>query len=214
MPAPRIPANCIAGQLARPHGLLAGRTLDSLERHNGERMRACVARAEPAAGETAADFGFGGGAGLQALLDRVGPSGRVHGVEPSRAARRRATQRFRHDIRSGRLSLHDGTLTDAPLPSAGLDVVVSTNTLYFVPDLEPVGLELGRLTAPGARIVIGVADPDVMRRSGMPLKGFTLRPVDDLVSSLTASGSLRCLEVLPLADDVMAFTLLVFTRQG
>jgi len=210
----RIPASIRARQLARPHGLLAGRTLDKLDAANAARMRACVEAAGTRAGETGADFGFGGGAGLAALLDAVGPTGHVHGVEMSAAALRRARRCFRDQVRAGRLELHDGTLSVAPLPAHCLDVVTSTNTLYFVPNLEPVGRELGRLAAPGARVVVAVANPERMRDSDMPLDGFVLRPVDELVAGLTSSGDLTCHGVRELPDDPMGFSLLVLGPAG
>lgn len=135
----------VASQLARPHGLLAGKTMDLLDAGNAERITACVDQAHVGPGTTVADVGFGGGAGLRILLDRVAPHsdgrtspGRVHGVELSNSAIRRARRRFRAFIADGRLSVQAGTLQSIPLPDGSLDAVISTNTVYFVPDLVPV----------------------------------------------------------------------------
>ena len=77
----------LARQLGHPQGL-AGRIVGArLDRANARMVAAAVdaTRADP--GATVADVGFGGGAGLALLLDRVGPGGIVHGVEISEAMR-------------------------------------------------------------------------------------------------------------------------------
>ena len=209
----------VAAQLARPHGLLAKKTMDLLDAGNAERIAACVEQARVQAGMSVADVGFGGGAGLRILLDRVAPpvdggsapSGMVHGVELSTSAIRRARRRFRAEIREGRLSVHEGTLQALPLPDAGLDALISTNTIYFVPDLAPVRDELARVLAPGGRVVLGIADPERMREIGMPLHRFVLRPVDQIVEIMTAASTLEVTGREQLADPVR-FTVLQLSR--
>lgn len=212
-------ARVVASQLARPHGLLAAKTLDLLDAGNAERIAAGVAQARAGPGMTVADVGFGGGVGLRLLLDRVAlPSdahpagGRVHGVELSGAAIRRARRRFRTEVRSGRLCVRAGTLQALPLAGASLDAVISTNTVYFVPELAPVRDELVRVTVPGGRVVLGIADPERMREIGVPLHGFTLRPVDQIVETMTTTGALG-VSGLERLDDHVGFTVLVLSRR-
>lgn len=202
-----------ARQLARPHGVLAGKTMDLLDASNAGRIATCVEAAAPGSGATVADIGFGGGVGLRLLLDAVsGPGGigHVHGVELSSSSLRRARRRFRREIDDDELTLHEGTLQFLPLPTHSLDALVSTNTVYFVPELVPVRDELARVTAPGGRIVLGIADPERMREIGMPLHGFTLRPVDEIVDTMTAGGALEVAGRRRL-DDLVGFTVLVLT---
>lgn len=215
---PRFP-RLVASQLARPHGVLAKKTMDMLDAGNAERIAACVDRAGVGIGMTVADVGFGGGVGLRLLLGRVathqdarpGP-GRVHGVELSTSAIRRARRRFRAEIDDSRLSVHAGTLQSVPLEDGSLEAVISTNTVYFVTDLAPVRDELVRVTAPGGRIVLGIADPDRMREIGMPLHGFTLRPVDQIVETMTTTSALEVTGRDQL-DDPVGFTVLVLSRR-
>lgn len=195
-----------ARQLARPRGLLGGKAMDTLDRSNAGRIATCVEAAAPRKDATTADVGFGGGVGLRTLLDAG--AGHVHGIELSSAARGRARKRFRTEIADGRLAVHEGTLQSMPLPDGTLDALISTNTVYFVPDLAPVATELARVLAPGGRAVLGIADSGRMREIGMPLHGFTLRPVDEIVEALTADGALRVVRRDQL-DDIVDFTVLV-----
>jgi len=47
-----------------------------------------------------------------------------------------------------------------------------------------------------------------MREIGMPLHGFVLRPVDEIVETMTAAGALRVAGREQL-DDIVDFTVLV-----
>jgi arsenite methyltransferase len=88
-----------------------------LDERNGPEVRAAVATLQVREGETAADLGFGGGLGLRLLLDRVGPTGRVHGLDRSATAVRRAWRQHREDVRAGRLRLEPPS-TRSPSPIA------------------------------------------------------------------------------------------------
>jgi arsenite methyltransferase len=70
-----------AGQLSRPHGILSPLVARALNRGNERAIAAAVEAAEPPRGGVAADIGFGGGAGLQLLLDGICDDGVVHGIE-------------------------------------------------------------------------------------------------------------------------------------
>jgi hypothetical protein len=93
----------VAGQLGRPHGLLSPFVARALNRGNARAIAAAVDATGIGPGGVAADIGFGGGVGLQLLLDRAGDGGTVHGVEVSDDMLRRARSRFRRDVASGRL---------------------------------------------------------------------------------------------------------------
>jgi SAM-dependent methyltransferase len=65
---------------------------------------------------------------------------------------------------------------------------VSTNTIYFIPDLSPALLELSRVLRPGGRLVLGVGDPDAMAEIPFTKHGFRLRPIGEIVKSLQEAG--------------------------
>ena len=178
----------IAKQLGHPSGV-RGRVVGAvLNRGNRRFVRAAVQALQPDAAAVVADVGFGGGIGLKLLLDSVGPSSRVHGVEISDTMLSQATRRYRRDIAAGRLALHTGSLTQLPFADGALDGVLTVNTIYFIAELDRAFTELARVVASSGRIVIGVADPDVMARMPFTGHGFHLRPVPEVIDTLRGAG--------------------------
>ena len=157
-----------------------------LDRANRDAVAAAVDALAPAPGQAVADIGFGGGLGLALLLDRVGPTGRVHGVDISHVMLDRARRRHRHAITDGHLVLHEASMTDLPIPDASLDAVMTVNTIYFVPDTAVA--ELARILTPAGRLVLGLGDPDAMHRDPVTTHRFRLRPMADVHATLTTAG--------------------------
>ncbi|MBF6465596.1 methyltransferase domain-containing protein [Nocardia beijingensis] len=177
----------LAGQLGNPQGVLGKGVAFVLNRSNRAAITGAVAAAGLAPGGAAADVGFGGGAGLPLLLDRVGAGGVVYGVEISADMLARARASHRGDIDAGRLRLLEGSLTALPLPDDSLDAAITVNTVYFVPDLAACA-ELARVVRPGGRSVIGIGDPGAMAKLPFTSYGFTLRPVPDVIAALEQAG--------------------------
>jgi arsenite methyltransferase len=178
----------VAGQLGRPHGILSPFVARMLNRGNERAIAAAVESAEIPRGAVAADIGFGGGVGLQLLLDRVGDDGVVYGIEIADDMLRRARSRFGRDIRSGRLRLSSGSLTKLPLDDNSVDALITSNTVYFISEFDAACTELARVLRPGGRAVIGIGDPDVMARLPFTPHGFTIRPVGEIAAALQNSG--------------------------
>ncbi|MFF2556960.1 methyltransferase domain-containing protein [Nocardia sp. NPDC058058] len=178
----------IAGQLGNPHGLLGKGTALMLNRVNRFLIEEAVRAAEPIAGETVADIGFGGGVGLSLLLDRVGPTGNVQGVEISPDMLNRAKTGFAAQIGAGRLQVLEGSLTELPFAKDSLDAAITVNTIYFVPELDRVCAEFARVLRPQGRAVIGIGDPDGMAKMPFTEFGFRLRPVAEVIAALEAAG--------------------------
>jgi ubiquinone/menaquinone biosynthesis C-methylase UbiE len=178
----------VAGQLGRPHGILSPLVARALNRGNERAIAAAVDSAEIPRGAVAMDVGFGGGVGLQLLLDRVGDDGVVHGIEIADDMLRRARSRFGRDVASGRLRLSSGSLTGLPLEDNSVDALITLNTVYFISELDAACAELARVLRPGGRAVIGIGDPDVMARLPFTPHGFTIRPVGEIAAALQNSG--------------------------
>ncbi len=199
----------LAGQLGNPHGVLGKGVAFLLNRGNKVAIAGAVEATGVAPGATAADVGFGGGAGLSLLLDRVGADGVVHGVEISADMLARARSGHASDLDSGRLRLAEGSLTALPLADDSLDAAITVNTVYFVPDLAAACAELSRVVRPGGRLVIGIGDADAMAKLPFTSYGFTLRPVPEVIAALEQAG---CdVEHRPLANNPIPHHLLVAT---
>ena len=177
-----------ASQLGRPTGLrgrLVGRMLN---RFNRGEIAMAVNSLDIPVGAVVADLGFGGGLGLELLLERVGVDGRVHGVELSPTMLSRASRRFRRDIASGRLRLHSGSITQLPLDSESIQAAITINTIYFIADLNSAFSELARVLTSSGRVVVGIGDPEAMARMPMTPYGFRLRPVAEVCEAAEPAG--------------------------
>jgi arsenite methyltransferase len=198
----------VARQLGHPSGL-RGRVVGALlNRGNRKPITRAVAELGLTGAERALDIGFGGGLGLAQLLRKAAT---VHGVDVSTTMLDRARGTFRREIASGRLHLHDGSITALPLEADAVDAIVTTNTVYFVDDLDAAFAEVARVLAPGGRFVLGIGDPGTMGRSPLFTEhGFRLRPVTDVEAALTRAG-LRLLRHERLGHAEVGFHLLVTT---
>ena len=197
-------------QLGGPSGPLGALVARMLNKGNATTVAAAVDALALTGGETVADIGFGGGLGLDLLLDATGPRGRVHGVEPSTDMLDRARRSRRDVVESGRLELHEATMADLPFADAALAGWISVNTVYFMADLDRAFREAARVLAPGGTGVVGIADPAWMGRQPFTRHGFTLRPVADVAAALAATG--LDVEHRTLGDREPVFHLLVGTR--
>src|SRR3984893_13678317 len=178
----------IAKQLGHPSGL-RGRVVGvALNRGNRRFVSAAVQALQPDVAAGGADVGFGGGVGLKFLLDSVGQSGRVHGVEVSDTMLSQAARRYRRDIAAGRLALHTGALTQLPFADSALTGVLTVNTIYVVAELDPAFTEVARVVGSAGRIVVGLVDPDAMAKMPFTGHGFHLRSVPEVIDTLRGAG--------------------------
>jgi arsenite methyltransferase len=157
-----------------------------LNRGNRAAVTAAVEALAVEPGQVAADIGFGGGLSLALLLDRVGPTGRVHGLDISRTMLDRARRKHRGPVADGRLILHAASMTDLPLADASVDAAMTVNTVYFVRD--DAFPELARMLSPAGRLVLGFGDPMAMAREPVTAHGFRIRPLAEVQAALTGAG--------------------------
>jgi arsenite methyltransferase len=120
------------------------------------RRRALVGEAlgaEP--GERVLDLGCGPGFYVAELLERVGPSGSVVGVDASRemlaAARERCAGHSNVDFRQG-------NATALPVDAATFDRALCVQVLEYVADAPAALAELHRALRPGGRLVVWDVD--------------------------------------------------------
>ena len=104
-------------------------------------------------GEAVLDAGCGAGAYLPHILKRLGPHGRLVGLDFTRAALRIAKRQ------APAAHVLAGDVQSLPLADASFDVVLSAHMLYHVPDIRAAAAEFRRVVRPGGvlAIVIGSA---------------------------------------------------------
>jgi arsenite methyltransferase len=106
-------------------------------------------------GETVLDLGSGGGGDLLLSARRVGPAGRVYGLDMTdemlELARRNITEAGASNV-----ELRKGHIEDIPLPAASVDVVISNCVINLSTDKPAVFAQMHRVLRAGGRV--GVTD--------------------------------------------------------
>jgi ubiquinone/menaquinone biosynthesis C-methylase UbiE len=105
-------------------------------------------------GHVVLDVGCGTGTLLLAAAERVGPSGAVHGIEPSTEMAVHA--RHKAAVHRVPLEVVAGSADRLPYPPGSFDVVFCTLVLHHLPRSMPAGAirEMRRVLRPGGRAVI------------------------------------------------------------
>jgi arsenite methyltransferase len=114
-----------------------------------------TAVAELREGETVLDLGSGGGIDVILSAKRVGPTGRVFGLDMTdemlALARANAA-----DAGASNAIFLKGIIEDVPLPAESVDVVISNCVINLSTDKAAVLTEIARVLKPGGRV--GVSD--------------------------------------------------------
>jgi ubiquinone/menaquinone biosynthesis C-methylase UbiE len=102
---------------------------------------------------TVLDVGCGTGASALHAARRVGPRGRVLGVDLAEGLLRQAERKA---VAEGlaNVQFRVGDMTDLELPDASFDAVVCVFAIFFVPDMRRQMAELWRMVRPGGHLAI------------------------------------------------------------
>jgi arsenite methyltransferase len=186
-------------QLSRPSGRLASLTGLLLNGVNARTILAGVSALELRAGQRVVEVGFGGALSLPFLLRGVGEHGQVFATEASKELLAKARRRFIVQRLQGRLQLEQAFVESLPLGDGSFDAALSLNTITFWTDVDEGMRELARVLAVDGRLVLGVADPDEVRRAGFAERGFRIVVPERLGERFGRYG-LELLEIRHTAD--------------
>ncbi len=147
----------VVRQFGHPRGA-AGAMAGWVMAHRGsnrQRNAWVVSLLDVGPGERVLEIGFGPGIAIAGLSQRVGPSGRVYGIDHSRVMLRQATARNAAAVRAGQVTLLHGGVEQLPPSLDGpFDAMLAVNSLGFWTAPAERLLDLGRRLAPGGRIAI------------------------------------------------------------
>ncbi|HSE92649.1 MAG TPA: methyltransferase domain-containing protein [Methylomirabilota bacterium] len=110
------------------------------------------------AGDRVLEVGCGSGVVLRDLAARVGPRGRVVGVDPSRWLLAAAARLLEGHALRGRIALRTAAGARLPFAAGRFDVTVAVTVLLHVADPLAVVQEMARVTRPGG--LVAVQDQD------------------------------------------------------
>ncbi len=104
-------------------------------------------------GETVLDLGSGAGVDAFLAARRVGPRGKVIGVDMTSEMVEKARA---HAAKAGfdRVEFREGRLEALPVADASVDAVTSNCVINLVPDKAKVFREIARVLKPGGRLVV------------------------------------------------------------
>lgn len=123
-------------------------------------------------GETVLDLGCGAGLDLYLYAARIGPTGRLYGLDLSEAMLTKAAQNLRMLGITNVEWLH--APSDAiPLPDASVDLVTANGIFNLSPDKDAVIREIVRVLKPGGRTIFA----EVVLKS--PLAAELVRDIND-----------------------------------
>lgn len=111
----------------------------------------------PERGERVLDVGSGPGYLSESIADAVGPTGAVHGLDPS--APMNALARARCASRPW-VRIDEGDALALPYPDGSFDAAVATQVYEYVADMPHALAELRRVLRPGGRALILDTDWD------------------------------------------------------
>ena len=114
-----------------------------------------IAVAELREGETVLDLGSGGGIDVLLSAKRVGPTGKVYGLDMTEEMLALAI-RNRDEAGATNVEFLKGYIEDVPLPAGTIDVIISNCVINLSIDKPKVLAEMRRVLRPGGRI--GISD--------------------------------------------------------
>jgi len=117
------------------------------------RRKPALEALRPRPGDTVLDLACGTGLNFRHIIERIGPEGRIVGVDCTRAMLKRARRKLARHHWDG-VTLVEGDATGLPLASESCDAVLCSYGMAIIPDYRKAIAEAVRVLKPGGRLVL------------------------------------------------------------
>lgn len=189
-----VPARAFAGSdshplkraFARPSGLLGRLAGWIMSVTNTPLIEYAVRLLKPRPGDRVLEIGFGPGTGIGLLIDCVGETGFVAGLDPSEQMLGINLRRFKRPLSSGRLRLEKAAADRIPWPDDSFDRVLCVSAVQFWKPASRSFSETFRVLKGGGLLVLGIHTQVEGRRAKIP--GLFPEEVTRLVKLLENAG--------------------------
>lgn len=152
-------------------------------------------------GEVVLDLGAGGGLDAFVAGPKVGPAGRVIGVDMTAEMVRKARQNlatYRSATGLDNVEFRLGEIENLPVADASVDVVISNCVLNLSPDKPRVWREIARVLRPGGRVA--VSDLALLRPLPEAVRGDVEALVGCVAGAALVDDTRRHIEQAGLVD--------------
>ncbi len=105
-------------------------------------------------GQTVLDLGSGAGLDLLVAAEKVGPTGKVIGVDMTDAMLDKARENAKKVDLQNSVEFRKGHIEDLPIEDESVDVIISNCVINLSPEKERVYAEAYRVLKPGGRLMI------------------------------------------------------------
>jgi SAM-dependent methyltransferase len=190
-PAPAELPGGLAAVAGYEEAELAGLPADAVEHSFGCGNPLAFSAVQP--GQVVLDIGSGAGIDCLIAAEKVGPTGKVIGLDMTPAMIERA-QRNAREAGATQVEFRLGDAEKMPVADASVDWVISNCVINLSPDKPAVFREIARVLRPGGRIVISdivaAEIPEAMRRSRDAWTGCLAGAISEeaYVAGLEAAG--------------------------